>query len=280
MKTKTFEKNGKRATIVARDSMHFYLRFEDEEHYFTGLSKRNGVDGILFSKYDTFSEKHFPGNEVLYSLPEDVVSWFGETQAKLRQAEKEEKEKDIHDGLKEGRYVYCYMKSGSYLIDEEISVIRHATSEEKEEYKEEWREGLCGHIETRSGGKIRDNSETLTKLWENFEGRRLHFFGGGESSGIPLTKEEYEKIVGEVKTTTEEKQAVIDQKNQKYRDELKKLQEGKLREARETGRNVIVRRVGGYDGDVESPGNEFGWVIVNEVATPEGKIITTETPTY
>lgn len=53
-----------------------------------------------------------------------------------------------------------------------------------------------------------------------------------------------------------------------------------IQEAKETGRNVYIKIVGGYDGDERYPGKELGWVNIVEMATPDGKIITSDSPSY
>jgi len=70
------------------------------------------------------------------------------------------------------------------------------------------------------------------------------------------------------------------EKKRKKEEELEKLRSEKLEEARRTGRNVRIRSLGGFDGDELFPGRELGWVNVYEVATPEGKIVKEEEPTY
>jgi hypothetical protein len=53
-----------------------------------------------------------------------------------------------------------------------------------------------------------------------------------------------------------------------------------LEEAKKTGKKVIVRKIGGYDGDAVYPGRELGWINIYEVAYPDGRIVEEEQPTY
>jgi len=242
---------------------------------FGALQRRQGQRGIIFSQYDDFARKlSGKKQEVCFTLPENVLEWMEATEERERVTQRGGEEKDIRDGLDSGSYHYAYMTSGPYLINECICIIRHATEEEKQEYREEYRDGLCGLIRTIQEGKIENRSQTAKRIWKESD-RKLHFFGG-ESSGIILDHEDAKQILSEVEIETDRKRKEIEEKNQKYRDEFRKLREEKLREAKESGRNVTIRKVGSYDGDEEFPGEERGMVIVYEVATPAGEIITKE----
>lgn len=80
--------------------------------------------------------------------------------------------------------------------------------------------------------------------------------------------------LGEGLTENEIEKAKI----QEAEHETKKEQA--IKEAKETGHNVFIRNVGGYDGDARYPGRELGWVNIVEMATPSGDIIESESPSY
>lgn len=96
-------------------------------------------------------------------------------------------------------------------------------------------------------------------------------------------KERYEKHV-ETKRKKEEMQKAQEEKRKeiekKKEIELQEKRSSALRQAQESGKNVMIRKLGSYDGDEEEPGKELGIVNVYEVATPSGEIITQENPTY
>ena len=103
----------------------------------------------------------------------------------------------------------------------------------------------------------------------------------GEMAGCGCWKE------GAIETEIPQKIAkVFLEKNDRIEKEMereKQYQEKKntaIKEAKETGKNVTIACVGGYDGDDVYPEQELGWIGVYEVATPEGKIITKESPSY
>ncbi|HDM35652.1 MAG TPA: hypothetical protein ENG09_00160 [Candidatus Syntrophoarchaeum butanivorans] len=77
----------------------------------------------------------------------------------------------------------------------------------------------------------------------------------------------------------EERERRMREKAEKER-ELQEKREKALKEAKASGKEVAIACVGGYDGDEEYPGRELGWVAIWEVATPDGRIITKESPSY
>jgi len=70
----------------------------------------------------------------------------------------------------------------------------------------------------------------------------------------------------------------IQKKQETKEKEIRDKQEKAIQEAKATGKQVYVRGLGGYDGDVEKPGQELGWVSVSEYATPEGRLVSVENP--
>lgn len=79
----------------------------------------------------------------------------------------------------------------------------------------------------------------------------------------------------ELKKRVDGEKATRQEKEKKIQD----MQEKAIQEAKKTGKQVYVRGLGGYDGDVEKPGQELGWVSVSEYATPEGGLVSVENPT-
>jgi len=72
----------------------------------------------------------------------------------------------------------------------------------------------------------------------------------------------------------------LEEKKRKEREEYEKKKKWALEEAKRTGKEVIIRKLYGYDGDEIYPGREWGWVNVYEVATPDGKIKEKHVPSY
>ncbi len=89
-------------------------------------------------------------------------------------------------------------------------------------------------------------------------------------------EEKYEEYVKEEERKEKERK----EREEKKKEELKKKQEEALKKAKETGRDVFIRDLGMYDGDEAHPGEELGWVSVSEWATPDGRIIEKESPSY
>jgi len=89
----------------------------------------------------------------------------------------------------------------------------------------------------------------------------------------------------------EEEERQRQEEARKKKEELEKRRQEALRKAKETGEEVVIRRLGMFDGDDPSnyellreygldPYSECGAVVVYEVATPDGKIIEKAYPTY
>ena len=79
----------------------------------------------------------------------------------------------------------------------------------------------------------------------------------------------------------EEKAKVTEEKNKQYEEKKEKA----LAEAKATGKNVVIRVLGCYDGDGDREaekefGKECGVITVYETATPDGRIIETRSAAY
>lgn len=83
------------------------------------------------------------------------------------------------------------------------------------------------------------------------------------------------------KSIVHEKEEKVTQKKKEEEAENQKA----IEKAKRTGRNVFVRQMEAYDGDSDPEarrkfGEECGIILVHEIATPEGKIITQESACY
>lgn len=123
------------------------------------------------------------------------------------------------------------------------------------------------------------------KAVRNFNGKRWHFDGyidaGKHEVGEVLSLSDLEKEFSKALKKEVEfernkaKQSVEEQRRYKRRVERA------LDEAHRTGKDVIIRVIGGYNGDaVEGREDVEGWVEVCEVATPDGRIVVKEYPSY
>jgi len=72
----------------------------------------------------------------------------------------------------------------------------------------------------------------------------------------------------------------LEREREERKKELERKRQEAIEEAKRTGKEVYIRIVDGYDGDEVYPGRDYGWVNVWEVATPDGKIIYKDEPTY
>jgi len=78
-----------------------------------------------------------------------------------------------------------------------------------------------------------------------------------------------------------EKDKMEEERRKKAEQEkIEEMRRKALEEAKKTGKKVIVRKIGGYDGDAAYPGRELGWINIYEVAYPDGRIVKEEQPTY
>jgi len=99
-----------------------------------------------------------------------------------------------------------------------------------------------------------------------------------EGDKITLKKltEVFSKKIKELK----EKDAKLKKEEEKKERELKEKQKNAIKKAKQTGEEVYIRTIGGYDGDEVNPERGMGWVNIIEVATPDGRIIEKEDPCY
>lgn len=95
-----------------------------------------------------------------------------------------------------------------------------------------------------------------------------------------LLKEEVSGYIERAKEIIESENTEREAKSQTKKAEYESLKAEKLAEAKRTGQMVYIRDIGGYDGDERYPGKEFGWVNIVEMATPDGRIITNDSPSY
>lgn len=89
----------------------------------------------------------------------------------------------------------------------------------------------------------------------------------------PEKLNEYKAKIAEAKQAKEDAEV-------KAATDLETKKNEALAEAKRTGKNVYVRTVGSYDGDVRHPGQELGMVYIHEMATPKGTLIESEQACY
>ncbi|RKX59385.1 MAG: hypothetical protein DRP29_04745 [Thermodesulfobacteriota bacterium] len=101
-------------------------------------------------------------------------------------------------------------------------------------------------------------------------------FQGGYWGRIRLNNEYLQQAFKEIEEEEKRKKEELERKRKELEEKRKKA----LEEAKKTGKEVIIRCIGGYDGDEVHPGCEYGWVNIFEVATPNGEIKEKHIPSY
>ena len=137
--------------------------------------------------------------------------------------------------------------------------------------------------ECLSGDKIVKSLDEYFQGLGNLESGKLDI----DIPGIDVTLEEYDDLRGKGRYVSEIVMSLAtmeeilisivsprEEENKKREDMIEAENNKKIKEAIETGQDVFIRTVDGYDGDELRPGEECGWVNVDEIATPEGSIIT------
>ncbi|MCD6381866.1 MAG: hypothetical protein J7L43_02720 [Candidatus Aenigmarchaeota archaeon] len=126
----------------------------------------------------------------------------------------------------------------------------------------------------------RKRYDKLLRAVKKFNGNKWHLDGYIDASeyeeGREFSLDDLEKMFSEELKKYDEHLRKIEEKKQ----ELQRKKEEALKKAKETGKEVYIRIVDGYDGDEVYPGRDYGWVNVWEVATPDGRIIYKDDPTY
>ena len=177
---------------------------------------------------------------------------------------------------------------GSYRIYSTFVKFRPFTEAEKKGYNK-WSRDKLVYITEQIWDIDKENVDEYILAREIFnvtkykEPKYKHWQTTQNGLVIELSKEEFDVIFTEFKRSVEEhkKKRKKREKEKKIEAEkkLKELQTKALLKAKETKKDVIIRTVGGFDGD-EVYGDETGWVNIYEVATPMGKIIEKEYPSY
>jgi len=134
---------------------------------------------------------------------------------------------------------------------------------------------------------LKDEEERYKKLLEaikKYRKEKYHLDGYIDArefeEGQEFTLEQLEEMFKNELEKYENFLKKIEEKKRKEREEYEKRKKWALEEAKRTGKEVIIRKLYGYDGDTAYPGQELGWVNVYEVATPDGEIKEKHVPSY
>lgn len=104
---------------------------------------------------------------------------------------------------------------------------------------------------------------------------------GGSYLGYNFNKEQTQTLCKLAEELAQKMQAEKEQKQKQKKEELQAKQNAALQKAKETGKNVFVRVVGSYDADAEDDGeSERGVVTISEYATPDGRLVESESAGY
>jgi len=144
----------------------------------------------------------------------------------------------------------------------------------------------------------KERYEKLKKAVEKFNRNKWHLDGYIDAEVYKeeqeFTFEQLEEMFREEIEQYENYLKEIEERKRKKQEEYERKKKEALEEAKRTGKEVIIRKVGMFDGDDPAneellkayglggydEGNEYGIVIVWEVATPDGKVVEKATPCY